>query len=120
MKLCITSQADSLDAEVDMRFGRCQYFLLIDSDTLEFEAIKNPNISSGGGAGVKAGQLMVDRGVEVVITGNVGPNAFEVLRAAQIEIIVGVSGRVREVIERYKRGEFNSAQGPNVNSKFGA
>ena len=119
MKICITSQGDKLDAQVDPRFGRCQYFIIADTDTLEFEAVKNPNLEAMGGAGVQSGQLIASKNVKAVLTGNVGPNAFQTLQAAGVEVIAGVSGSVKETVERYKKGELKSTAGPSVGSKFG-
>ena len=119
MKICITSQGNNLGSQVDPRFGRCQYFIIVDPDTLEFEAIENPNISAMGGAGVQSGQLVAGKGVKAVLTGNVGPNAFQTLQAAGVEIITGISGPIKEAIEKYKKGEFNPTKGPNVGKKFG-
>ena len=119
MKICITAQEGNLDAQVDPRFGRCQYFIIVDPATKEFEAIENSNIQAMGGAGIQSGQLIASKGVNVVLTGNVGPNAFQTLQAAGLEIIIGVSGSVKDAVERYKRGELKSTQGPSVNSKFG-
>ena len=119
MKICVTSQGDKLDSQVDPRFGRCQYFIIVDTDTSELEAIQNPNIDSMGGAGIQSGQLVAGKQVKAVITGNVGPNAFQTLRAAGIDVITGVSGGVKEAIEKYKKGELKPTQSPSVNSKFG-
>jgi predicted Fe-Mo cluster-binding NifX family protein len=119
MKICVSSQGNTLDSQVDPRFGRCLYFLVVDTDTLEYEAIKNPNIDAMGGAGIQSGQLMADKHVKAVITGNVGPNAFQTLQAAGIEVITGASGSVKEVVERYKRGEFKLTKAPTTGSKFG-
>lgn len=119
MKVCVTSQGSNLDAEVDPRFGRCQYFIIADTETLEFEAVENANVSAMGGAGVQSGQLVASKDVKVVLTGNVGPNAFQTLNAAGVEIITGVTGKVKEAIEKYKKGEYKSAQGPSVDKKFG-
>ena len=119
MKICITSQGDNLDAQVDPRFGRCQYFIIVDPDTLEFEAVENPSISAMGGAGVVSGQLVASKGVKSILTGNVGPNAFQTLQAAGVEIITGVSGSIKEAIEKYKKGEVKPTQGPSVDRKFG-
>ena len=119
MKICVTSQADNLDAELDPRFGRCKYFLFVDKDTLEFEAVENPNIEATGGAGIQSGQLVANKGVTTVLTGNVGPNAFETLKAAGIDVVTGLSGSIREVVEKYKKGETEPTQGPSVSSKFG-
>ena len=120
MKICVTSQGDNLESFVDPRFGRCQYFIIIDPETLEFEAVRNPSIGALGGAGVQSGQLLAEKGVEAVLTGNVGPNAFATLQAAGIKIISGVSGRVSEAIERYKKGEFSPlSREANVSAHFG-
>ena len=119
MKICITSKGDNLDSYVDLRFGRCQYFIIADTDTMDFEAVQNPYVEAMGGAGIQAGQLIATKQVKAVLTGNVGPNAFSTLQAAEIEIITGVSGNVRKVIERYKKGVLKPTQGPSVESKFG-
>jgi len=119
MKICVSSQGDTLDSQVDPRFGRCACFIIVDPESLEFEAMQNPNVAAMGGAGIQSGQLIASKGVKVVLTGYVGPNAFQTLQAAGIEVIVGVSGVVRDVIERYKKGELRSTQGPSVGSKFG-
>ncbi len=119
MKICVTSEGKDLSSKVDPRFGRSQYFIIVDTETLKFEAVQNPNIGAMGGAGVQSGQLVANKQVKVVLTGNVGPNAFQTLRAGGIDVITGVSGTIKEAIEKYKKGEFRSTQGPSVNSKFG-
>jgi len=119
-KICLTSQGDNLDSTIDARFGRCLYFIIVDLETGGFEAIENPNTDSTGGAGVQSGQLVAERKVKAVLTGNVGPNAYNTLSAANIQVITGVSGKVNEAIEKYKKGEFKSIDGPSVDSKFGA
>jgi predicted Fe-Mo cluster-binding NifX family protein len=119
MKICVTSQGDNLDSQVDPRFGRCPYFIFIDTENLEFEAIENPGIQAFGGAGVQSGQLVAGKQVKAVLTGNVGPNAFQTLQAAGVEIITGVAGTVKETIEKYKKGELKSTQSPSVGRKFG-
>jgi predicted Fe-Mo cluster-binding NifX family protein len=118
-KICITSEGKTLDAKVDPRFGRCQYFTFIDTDTLEFEAIENPSTQAMGGAGVQSAQLVSSKGAKVVVTGNVGPNAFQTLSAAGIEIFIGASGTVKNAIEDYKKGKLQTASNPSVGSKFG-
>lgn len=119
MKICVTAQGDTLEAQVDPKFGRCQWFIVIETDTLKFEAIENPNIASMGGAGVQSGQLVAEKQAKTVLTGNVGPNAFQTLKAAGVEIITGISGSVRDAIEKYKKGELKPTEDPNVGSKFG-
>ena len=117
MKICITSQGDNLNARVDPRFGRCQYFLIVDTDTLECEAVKNPNIDAMGGAGIQSGQVMVNKHVRAVVTGNVGPNAFQTLHTAGIVVITGASGIVKEAIEKYKKGELKPTDEPTTGPK---
>jgi len=119
MKICITSQGENLDSQIDPRFGRCQYFIFVDPETLEFEAIRNPNADTGGGAGIQSGQLMAGKQVKAVLTGNVGPNAFQTLNAGGIDIYTGVSGSVKEAIEAYKSGKLKKTESPSVGSKFG-
>lgn len=119
MKICVTSQGENLDAQVDPRFGRCQYFVIVDPDSLEFEAVRNPNIDTMGGAGVVSGQLMAEKEVKAVLTGNVGPNAFQTLHAAGISVITGVSGSIRDAVEKYKKGELKPTEGPSAGPKSG-
>jgi len=119
MTICVTSKGNNLDSEVDPRFGRCKFFIFVDKDTLDFEAIENPNVEAAGGAGIQSGQLVAGKQVGAVLTGNVGPNAFETLKAAGIDVITGSSGTIREAIEKYKSGKMAPTQGPSVNSKFG-
>ena len=120
MKICITSTGPALDSEMDPRFGRCQYFIIVDPDTLTFEAAENPNLGAAGGAGIQSAQFISNKGVEAVITGQVGPNAFTTLQAAGIKILTGASGTVEEVVEKYKKGQLSSSpQGPTVQAHFG-
>jgi predicted Fe-Mo cluster-binding NifX family protein len=119
MKICVTSEGTSLDSNVDPRFGRCQYFIVVDTETLQFEAIQNPNIEAMGGAGIQSAQLVASKQIKAVLTGNVGPNAFQTLQAAGIGVFTGVSGTVKEAIEKYKKGELKVTQNPSVGSKFG-
>jgi predicted Fe-Mo cluster-binding NifX family protein len=119
MKVCVSAAGNSLDAPVDPRFGRCPYFVIVDLETMQFEAIPNPAAGAMGGAGILAAQTIASRGVKAVITGNVGPNAFQALSAAGVRIVTGAYGTVREVVERYKRGELKEAGSPTVGWHFG-
>jgi len=119
MKIAVTSTGPTLDDMMEARFGRCAYFLIIDLDTMEFEAVENPNIGLGGGAGIQSAQLMAEKGVSTVLTGNCGPNAFQPFGAANIQVITGVSGQVRQAVEQYKSGALSSTTTPNVQSHFG-
>ena len=119
MKICVTSQGKTLDDQVDPRFGRCQFFIIVDTDTLDFEAVENQSAQFSGGAGIQSGQLMASKGVKAVLTGNVGPNAFQTLQAGGIKIYTGLSGKIRDVIEKYKGGTLKLTENPSVGSKFG-
>lgn len=119
MKVCVSSHGNTLDSQVDPRFGRCQYFIIVDAETLTFEAIKNQNIDAMGGAGIQSGQLVAGKKVQAVLTGNVGPNAFQTLKAAGVEVITGISGSVKEAIEKYRKGDFSLAQGPSTAAHSG-
>ena len=114
MRIAITASGPTLDADLDPRFGRCAYFLIVDTDTLDFEAVENPNVALGGGAGIQSAQLIAAKDVKFVLTGNCGPNAHATLSAASIEVIPGCSGAVRDAVERFKAGQFNAASEPNV------
>jgi predicted Fe-Mo cluster-binding NifX family protein len=119
MKICITSKGTSLDSEVDPRFGRCAYFIILDIESMEYETIENSNAQTSGGAGIQSGQLISEKNVEAVLTGNVGPNAYDTLSAAKIKIITGVSGIIKDAIEKYKKEEFKSVDKASVDSHFG-
>jgi predicted Fe-Mo cluster-binding NifX family protein len=119
MRICVSASANSLDASVDPRFGRCPYFIIVDSETLQFEAVPNSASGAVGGAGIQAVQIIASKGAKVVITGNVGPNAFQALSAAGIKIITGAYGTVREVVEKYRRGELKETSSPTVGGHFG-
>ena len=119
MKLAISSTGPSLDAEVDPRFGRCQYFIIVDPDTMEFEALSNSNAMAAGGAGISAGQMVASAGATVVLTGNCGPNAYQTLGAANIQVITGVTGKIRDAVQQYKAGKLQAISQPNVADHFG-
>ncbi len=114
MRVCVTATAAGLDAQVDPRFGRAQYFVFVDTDTMDCESVPNPNVNAYGGAGIQSAQLVVDRGAEVVITGHVGPNASKALEEAKVKVLTGFQGMtVREAVERFKGGgvEVESREG---------
>jgi predicted Fe-Mo cluster-binding NifX family protein len=119
MKIAITANGKGLEAQVDPRFGRCANFLVVETDTLDFEVIENTNASVGGGAGIQSAQRMADLDVKAVLTGNCGPNAFRTLEAAGIEVVTGVGGTVQEAVDQHKAGSLTPDQSPNVGSHFG-
>jgi len=98
MKVCITATGNTVDAEVDPRFGRCSYFAFYDTDTKEVEFVENEWKEAMGGAGIQAAQFVVQKGVKKLVTGRVGPNAERVLKEAGIEISFA-SGKIKDIIE---------------------
>jgi predicted Fe-Mo cluster-binding NifX family protein len=119
MKIAVSANGPTLDAEVDPRFGRCPYFIIADPETMEFEAIDNASAMAAGGAGISAAQMVAGKGVAAIITGNCGPNAHQVLSAAGIEMITGASGKVKDVLESYRAGKLKASSQPSVPDHFG-
>jgi len=109
MKICVTAVADGLDAQVDPRFGRSQYFVIVDPATMAYEAMPNAALNAPEGAGIQAAQAMVNKGVDVVISGNMGPNAFQVLSTAGVKIATGAYGTVKDAIELFRAGKLTEA-----------
>jgi predicted Fe-Mo cluster-binding NifX family protein len=115
MIIAVTAQGNDLQSEVAPRFGRAKHFLLVDSETMQFEVVENEqNLSLPQGAGIQAAQVVTNHRAEVVLTGNCGPKAFKTLETAGITVIVGVSGRIEGAIQAYLRGEFEHAKEANV------
>ena len=118
-RICVTAASGNLDSQIDPRFGRCQYFLIVDSDTMAFEAVPNIASNAASGAGIQGAQVIASKGAKVLITGNVGPNAFQALSAAGIKVVTGAFGSVREAIKKYERGELNEVSSPTVRGHHG-
>ena len=120
MKIAISTTGPGLDADVEPRFGRCQYFVIVDPETMEYETVENTNATAGSGAGIATAQVIVDKGVQAVLTGHCGPNAFGVLNPAGIDVITGVSGKVKDAVQDYKSGKYGTSSQPNVSGHFGS
>lgn len=114
MKIAVTSKGDTLDAELDPRFGRAAYILIVDTETLEFEAIdNNENKNSFKGAGIQASVMIADAGAEVLLTGFCGPNAFTTLEKAEVKVVDEQEGRVIDAVQKFKQGNVVYADGAN-------
>ena len=113
-KICVSSSGADLDSPANPRFGRCEYFIIVDSETMEFKAISNEAAMAAGGAGIRAAQTVAAEGVEVVITGAVGPNAHPALKDSGISIFTGTFATVRSAVEEYNKGALTAidAAGP--------
>jgi predicted Fe-Mo cluster-binding NifX family protein len=119
MKAAISTIAPNLDADVDPRFGRCQYFVIVDPETMEFSTLENTSAAAGGGAGIATAQTLAGKNIEVVLTGNCGPNAYQALSAAGIKVYTGVTGKAKTAVEDYKAGKFTASSQPSVTPHFG-
>jgi predicted Fe-Mo cluster-binding NifX family protein len=115
MKIAVTSTGKTLDSPMDPRFGRTQYFIVVDTESMDFEVKENlQNLDLPQGAGIQAGKAVADLGVEAVITGNLGPMAFNVLEAVGIRTITVINGSVRQAVQKFMDGGLVDAGGPNV------
>jgi predicted Fe-Mo cluster-binding NifX family protein len=115
MRIAITAQGRDLDANVDSRFGRASQFLLVETETMEYQAIGNTqSLDLAQGAGIQAAQNILRHHPDAILTGNCGPKAFKVLGAAGVDVILGVSGTAREAIQAFLTGEYASAKAANV------
>lgn len=119
MKIAISSTGRTKDSQVDQRFGRCKYFSIYNVENETYSAITNEAQFSAGGAGIQAAQKLSESGVNIVLTGNIGPNAHRVLKAADITIITGVSGTVADALEKFSKGDYWPSDQPTVQPHFG-
>lgn len=118
MRIAVTSTGEGLDSQVDPRFGRAAFFLIGDTETMEFTAVENEN-AAGGAAGIGSAKRVIDEGAEAVLTGNCGPNAERTLSAAGVKLYTGVTGTVAQAVELFKSGKLTEAERPNVQAHFG-
>ncbi|NMA95865.1 MAG: diguanylate cyclase [Clostridiales bacterium] len=105
MKIAISSKGETLESTLDKRFGRCKYFLIKDTDTNEVEVIKNEGVKSESGAAITATQQIIDRKVDVVITGNLGPNAFHLIDKADIKAYKSDEIVIQDALDRFNDGK---------------
>jgi predicted Fe-Mo cluster-binding NifX family protein len=120
MRVVVSAQGDTLDAPASPVFGRCPTYVFVDSETMEFEAVPNPAMDQGEGAGIQAAQFVINRGAKALLTGNLGPNAFAVLQAAGVPGYLVSEGTVRQAVEALKVGELRPMGDANVAAKAGA
>ena len=115
MKIAVTSKGTDLDSEVDPRFGRASYILIVNSETFDFEVLDNKaNVNALKGAGIQAASMVSDKGAEVLLTGFCGPNAFKTLKAAKIGVADNAGGSVRDAVKAYLDGKLPLSDQANV------
>lgn len=114
MKIVLTTQIPDLEAELDPRFGRGAYFLIVDPETLEWQSMPNPALNASGGAGIRAAQALTEAGCQAVVSGDFGPNAYEALSEAGIAMyLFGSCRTVREALERFNAGQLEQLSAPS-------
>jgi predicted Fe-Mo cluster-binding NifX family protein len=119
MRIVVSAQGENLEAPTSPVFGRCPTYVFVDTETLEFEAVPNPAMNQPGGAGIQAAQFVVSQGAQIVLTGNLGPNAYDVLQAAGVPGYQVQAGTIRQAVEAYRAGQLQPLGGANVAAHAG-
>lgn len=115
MKVAVTSKGKTMDSQVDPRFGRAAYILVVDTETQVFEVMDNSeNVNAFKGAGIQAATMISEKGAKALLTGFCGPNAFKILNAADIDVANNVDGTVKEAVTAFTRGDLTFADKANV------
>ena len=115
VKIAVTAQGNELSSEIDLRFGRAKWLIVVDAETGDFEAHDNfVNLNAVQGVGIQTGQNIANLGVEAVITGNVGPNAFKTLNAANVRVFIAEKQTVQEAMDLFKTGKLKEVDQANV------
>jgi predicted Fe-Mo cluster-binding NifX family protein len=119
MRIAVTSKGVDLDSEVDPRFGRAAYILVVDSEDLSFEVLDNKeNANAFKGAGIQAAKMVSEKGAEVLLTGYCGPNAFKAMTAAKVGVANDATGTVREAVAAYNAGKMPLAEEANAEGQW--
>jgi len=119
MKIAISSSGQDLAAQMDPRFGRCRYFLIIETDSMSFEVFDNDNANLGGGAGIQSAQFIADKGAKALITGHCGPNAMQTLSAAGVQVYAGQAGTVQGLLGKFKNDQLTPIAEANASAHAG-
>ena len=115
MKVAVTSQGNDMSSEIDLRFGRAKWIIVVDTETGDFQAHDNQlNLNAMQGAGIQTGRNVAELGVEAVITGNVGPKAFTTLTAGKVKICLAKQQTVQQAVDSFKSGELKEVNQANV------
>ena len=119
MKVAISAYGQDLDADINPRFGRCDFFLIVDTDTMAYESFANESMNLGGGAGIQAASFVISKGIQAVLTGSCGPNAMEVFNSAGVAVYPGQSGTVTQAVIRLKNNELTNVTQATAEEKSG-
>ena len=119
MKIAVTSTGTDLDAQIDPRFGRAAYILIVDSKTFDFEVLDNKeNVNALKGAGIQTARMVSDKQAEVLLTGFCGPNAFKVMKAVKIGVANNADGSVKDAVKAYLDGKLPLSDKANVEGQW--
>ena len=119
MKVVVSSSGDQIESQVSPVFGRCTYFVLVDTESMQATALPNPAMGASGGAGVQSAQYVVQQGAQAVVSGNVGPNAMQVLLASGISVYCVEGGTVRQAVEALNEAKLEAVELPTVGRDHG-
>lgn len=115
MKIAFSASGDTLDAQLDARFGRAAKFIIVDSDTDEYVVVDNTqNLNAAQGAGIQSAKHVVSAGAGALVSGHTGPKAFKVLSAAGVEIYLSSAATVRDALDAWKKGELHKIDTADV------
>jgi predicted Fe-Mo cluster-binding NifX family protein len=119
MKIAITASEPEYEAKLEPRFGRCAYFLIVDTETKDWKPMQNPAAEAMGGAGPQAAQFLVDQDVKAVITGDIGPNAYTALEAAGIDMYRAQIEQISMLLEKFLTNQLEQVLGPTGPQRHG-
>lgn len=120
MKIAITATKPQFDATFDQRFGRCAYFIVIERDSRAWQSLTNPAAEARGGAGTLAAQFVAQQGVQAVVSGKFGPNAYTALQTAGIRMVEAQGGNVETLLDAFLAGELREVTSPTAAGKHGS
>ncbi|MFW6141232.1 MAG: NifB/NifX family molybdenum-iron cluster-binding protein [Candidatus Saliniplasma sp.] len=118
MKIAVSASCPDMESTVDLRFGRCPYFIIVDTEEDEVETWENKYKDGMGGVGPQVVQALAEMDVDTVITGNLGPNASRALDSAEIDVYIA-DGKISDVVEKFKNGELEKLESQTVEGHFG-
>lgn len=111
MKIAITSLGGTKDSKIDTRFGRCSDISILSEEGELIKSVANPGAQARRGAGVRAAQKLVDEEVKILITGNIGPNALNLLQQSNIKVFIAPAGlKAIEAFDKYQNNDLEEAQ----------
>jgi predicted Fe-Mo cluster-binding NifX family protein len=119
MRVLVSSRGKYMDSMIAPRFGRCRFFVIVETENMDFEVYENKNAFLRDNAGINSAKFAVSKGVGTVLTGFMGPKAFRVFKNSGARVFTGISGTVLDAVDDYEKGELRAVLRPGVSSKYG-